>query len=154
MSLLCLVVATTISCSDDDSTGHPQDRLVGWGEVAADRALVCGSFIEVDGLPYGVRYEAPRGWVEVDARFLGKFIALSDGAVARSIDGVPRHVALVLAFPDPENHIGRCVGWHLWQWFDNTIQEERDLQEVACRVVPPGKPHPESCPETSVTTAV
>jgi hypothetical protein len=155
MTLLCLVVAPTISCSkDDDSTCQPQYRLVGWGEVAADRALVCQSHIEVAGLLYYVRYEAPRGCVEVDPSFLGKFTAVSDGAVARSIEGVPRHVALALAFSDPMKELGRCVGWHLWQGFDNTRQEERDLQEVACRVVPRGKPDPEPCLETSATTAV
>lgn len=135
-------------------TCQPQDRLVGWGEVAADRALTCDHSIEVDGLSYHQRYEAPRGCVEVDATLLGKFFAVSDGAVARTIEGVPRHVALALAFPDPENHSGRCVGWHLWEGSEITIQDQRALKELACRVVPPVKPDPESCLETSATTAV
>lgn len=135
-------------------TCQPQDRLVGWGEVAADRALVCQFFIEVDGLSYHLRYEAPRGCVEVDASFLGKFIALSDGAVARSLVGAPRHVAIALAFHDPKNYDGGCVGWHLWQGSEITMQDERALKELACRVVPSGKPDPASCLETSATTAV
>ena len=135
-------------------TCQPHDRLVGWGEVAAERALVCVSFIEVDGLPYSMRYEAPRGCVPVDASFLGKFIAVSDGAVARTIEGVPRRAALALAFAEPEIYEGRCVGWHLWQGSEITRQDEHSLKELACRVVPPGKPDPESCRETSATTAV
>ena len=135
-------------------TCQPQDRLVGWGEVAADRALVCDLSIEVDGLSYRLRYEAPRGCVEVDAAFLGKFLAVSDGAVARTIEGVPRHVALALAFAEPENYSWGCVGWHLWQGSDITIQDEPALKELACRVVPSDKPDPASCLETSATTAV
>lgn len=155
LTLLPLVVVTSISFSQsDDMTCQPQDRLVGWGEVAADRALVCDLAIEVDGLSYHLRYEAPRGCVEVDASFLGNSIALSEGAAARTIEGVPRHVALALAFPDPKNYRGGCVGWHLWQGSEIAIQDERALKELARRVFPPGKPDPESCLETSATTAV
>ena len=153
--LLPLVVATTITFSQsDDMTCHPQDRLVGWGEVAADRALVCEVSIEVDGLSYHLRYEAPRGCVEVDAASLGKFLAVSDGAVARTIEGVPRHVALALAFAETENYSGGCVGWHLWQGWDITKQDERALRDLVCRVVPRGKPDPKSCLEISATTVV
>jgi hypothetical protein len=153
--LLPLVVATTISFSQrDDMTCQPQDRLVGWGEVAADRALVCDLAIEVDGLSYHLRYEAPRGCVEVDEPFLGNSIALSEGAAARTIVGVPRHVALALAFPDPKNYQGACVGWHLWQGSEITIQDERALKELACRVVPRGKPDPESCLDLPTTPSV
>jgi hypothetical protein len=109
---------------------------VGWGEVAADHASVCQSFIEVDGLSYHSWYDAD-GCVEVDTPFLGQFIAISEG--------VQRHVALALAFPDPREHGAGCVGWHLWNGSELSKQEERILHEAICRVRPPEKPDPQSC---------
>jgi hypothetical protein len=156
IALLPLVVAATISCSQsEDTTCEPRLRLGDLGEVAADRALSCRSFIEVDGLHYAYFYDA-NGCVEVDAPFLGGSIAFGAGAVARSIEGVPRHIALALAFPlDSEINPGECArGWHLWSALEMTRQEARVLQETICRVSPPEKPDPKSCTKASEVAVV
>ena len=151
--MLSLVVAT-VSCSQSElGSCEPQERLAGWSEIAADRALTCDIAIEVDGMSYHFFYDT-YGCVEVDAQFLGNSIAFGEGVAARSIEGVPRHVALALVFPPGSEMDPVCPVWNLWYGSELTRQEDRILQEVVCRVRPPGKPDPQSCTETSDSATV
>jgi hypothetical protein len=134
--VLLLVIGTMASCSASpgDLECHPQDRLIGVNESAADRALICLPSVEVDGVGYYAD-----GCFAVDASFLGPFEGISKNFVARSIKGAPSQIALAFRGLDSEYGLG-CVGWHVWGGLGNTQAEQAAVERLICRVHPPGIP--------------
>lgn len=135
--ILALMIAGMASCSpEQDLQCHPQDRLIGVNESAADRALLCSPSVEIDGVGYYVQ-----GCFAVDEPFLGPLKGLSENFAARSIKGAPSRIALAFVSLDSEYGFG-CPTWHVWGGSENTETEDAAVERLICRVHPPGAPVP------------